>query len=526
MIHLHLNDAIIKSLTDNELDILKFIYGNPDQIPDMSIHKFAKAVSYSTATILRFCKKLGYSGFAELKYTIRQHLSERSLTSQNGKKYSLDINQILDILSANMEGTARLVQEDLLYQTFRYLDSECALYLWAPGGVTSILTDYFEKLLFSIGRQKVYKIDASRIGEHILRNHTTKTLLILISTTGDFPPTVKLARIARMNNIPILSITPYTTNEIAEFATVNFRFFTNQRENHGAEFTSRLPIFYIIHFLIHAYLRYQQEISAQKEPLPISFKQRDNPPLPILEKAHSLSLTETDQELLAYLEQHLPACAYLTLKDLEECLYTSGATIVRFCQKLGLKGFHELKYQIRSELEQQRNPFYSTNRLIARSIALFKDNLESMDMDSLTVIADLLTSDRPIYIYGNELSSVAARYLHTILTTLDYPSILLEWPRLLNGLAHEMNDDAVLFVITAHGDATRYLPAFQKTQQKGICTILLTCEAESPLLPYSTYGLCTNDQNEEYLHGDVNSRLGILTVIQILIELIVQKKMT
>lgn len=108
MIHLHLNDAIIKSLTDNELDILKFIYGNPDQIPDMSIHKFAKAVSYSTATILRFCKKLGYSGFAELKYTIRQHLSERSLTSQNGKKYSLDINQILDILSANMEGTARL----------------------------------------------------------------------------------------------------------------------------------------------------------------------------------------------------------------------------------------------------------------------------------------------------------------------------------------------------------------------------------------------------------------------------------
>ena len=83
------------------------------------------------------------------------------------------------------------------------------LSICGAGGVTSILTDYFEKLLFSIGRQKVYKIDSSRIGEHILRDLHSEALLILISTTGDFPPTAKLARLARMNNIPVLSITPY-----------------------------------------------------------------------------------------------------------------------------------------------------------------------------------------------------------------------------------------------------------------------------------------------------------------------------
>lgn len=526
MINLHLSDAIIKSLTHNELNILKYIYGQPEQIPHMSIYEFAKAVSYSTATVLRFCKKLGYSGFAELKYTVRRHLNELPQASRNADKHSLDISQLLGHLSANIEGTARLIQEDLLYQAFRYLDSDCALYLWAPGGVTSVLTDYFEKLLFSIGRQKVYKIDASRIGEHILRGLTTKALLILISTTGDFPPTVKLARLARINNIPILSITPYTTNDIAGFATVNFRFFTDQRENRGAEFTSRLPVFYVIHFLIRAYLLYRQELPVPKERFPLSSEEPDTNRIPILERARSLALTETEQELLAYFEQHLPACAYLNLKDLEKHLYTSGATIVRFCQKLGLRGFHELKYQLRSELEQQRNPYYSTNSLISRSIALFRDNLEAIDMASLYEIASLLTSGRPVYLYGNELSSIAAKYLHTILTILDHPSILLEWPRLLDGLACEMSSDAVLFIITAHGDAKRYLPACQKTQQKGICSILLTCKADSPLLPYSTYGLYTNDPNEEYHHVDVNTRLGILTVIQILIELIVQKEMT
>ena len=155
----------------------------------MSIQTFAAAVSYSTATVLRFCKKLGYSGFAELKYTLRQQTNELSCVTINTAEDATNTACLLDTLSQEIESTARLIQDEQLYQTFRFLDSDCSFYLWAPGGVTSILTDYFEKLLFSIGRQKVYKIDAFRIGEHILHHLPAKALLILISITGDFSPT-------------------------------------------------------------------------------------------------------------------------------------------------------------------------------------------------------------------------------------------------------------------------------------------------------------------------------------------------
>ena len=524
MINLHLNDAVIQNLTGNELTLLRFLYEHSGQVADMSIHEFAAAVSYSTATVLRFCKKLGYSGFAELKYNLRQSAVNREPDDSHAKERAFDIDRALDNLSYNTEGTARLISEKQLYQTFRYLDSGCALYLWAPGGLTSVLTDYLEKLLFSIGRQKVYKIDSPRVGEHILRSLHTEALLVLISTTGDFAPTVKLARLAHMNNIPVLSITPYNSNAIAEFATIRFRFFTNPRENRGAEFTSRLPIFYVIQMIVHAYLLYRKDASAAIDDRPLRSKEEGRLSLPLLENAHSLCLTETEQVILDYLECNLPSCAYLGIKDLESRLYTSGATIVRFCQKLGLKGFHELKYQMRSQMGQQQEMRSSAGSLISHSIAIFKDNLEMADIDSLRAIADLLTGERPVYIYGNELSSVAAKYLHMILTALDFPSILLEWPRLLNGLTYEISPDAVFFVITAHGD-DRHLPAFQKMKQKGICSVLLTCEADSPLLPYCAYGLCTNDQNEEYHHVDVNSRMGIFTVTQMLIELIVQKKL-
>ncbi len=254
MITLHLDDAVIGSLSEKELDILKYVYGNSQPVLTMSIHELARQVSYSTATILRLCKKLGYSGFAEFKYSLRQELNKPQPTAKTLGKGNLHTRMIIDSLIFNAESTAKLMQKEQLLQTFRYFDSNCPIYLWVPGGISSILVDYLEKLLLSAGRQNVYKIEESQAEEHILQNIHTESILILISATGNYLPTIKLAKLARMNGIPIISITPCTNNQIAEFATINFRFFANSRENMGVEFTSWLPIFTVIHLIISAYL--------------------------------------------------------------------------------------------------------------------------------------------------------------------------------------------------------------------------------------------------------------------------------
>ena len=148
-----------------------------------------------------------------------------------------------------------MIQEEQLNQAFQYLDSGCPIYLWSPDGLTSVASEYFEKLLLSIGRQEVYLIESVKMFEHILRNWPQKSLLILISTSGEHPTTIRLGKIAKVNGIPILAISPYTSNEVADLADINFRFFTDQRENLGAEFTSRLPIFFVINTIVQCYLR-------------------------------------------------------------------------------------------------------------------------------------------------------------------------------------------------------------------------------------------------------------------------------
>ena len=76
LVILHLDDTVIKSLSSGELSILRYVYENMDDVLHMSIQELSKQVSYSTATILRFCKKLGFYGFAEFKYALRSEMQK------------------------------------------------------------------------------------------------------------------------------------------------------------------------------------------------------------------------------------------------------------------------------------------------------------------------------------------------------------------------------------------------------------------------------------------------------------------
>ncbi|HBP26258.1 MAG TPA: hypothetical protein DD618_04830 [Acholeplasmatales bacterium] len=70
-----INIDIINSLTISELDVLRFVDNNKKQILDWSIQTLSKTTFVSTATIMRLCKKLGYSGFSELKYRLKEEIS-------------------------------------------------------------------------------------------------------------------------------------------------------------------------------------------------------------------------------------------------------------------------------------------------------------------------------------------------------------------------------------------------------------------------------------------------------------------
>ena len=266
MINLPLSDETIQSLSRHELNVLKYVYEHTESVLDLSIRELSERVSYSPATVLRFCKKLGYSGFAEFKYALRAARREsggQEAAPSTRPARSSDL--MIDLLNSNIQTTAGLIQEEQLLRTFRFFDSPMPIYIWSPGGITDTTGEYLERLLLSTGRQSVYRIESARLFSHLINTVGKDSLMVLISTSGTFGNTIRIGKLAQMKGLPILSITPYTSNEIADLSTVSFRFFTDQRENLGAEYTSRLPIFFTIHTIIQCYIRYREERESRQE---------------------------------------------------------------------------------------------------------------------------------------------------------------------------------------------------------------------------------------------------------------------
>ena len=115
MVSLHLSNYSSRFLSNNELNILKNILRTSSCfIVDMNIREFSAQVSYSSATILRFCRKLGYSGFAEFKYQLRHQTMIHDIPSSPEKKPDFDIQRLMDSMCFNIDGTAGLISEEQL----------------------------------------------------------------------------------------------------------------------------------------------------------------------------------------------------------------------------------------------------------------------------------------------------------------------------------------------------------------------------------------------------------------------------
>ena len=86
------NEEKIKSFSTTDMRIYNYILKHSIQFPYMSIRELADEIPTSTASIMRFVKRMGYDSFPELKYAYKKGEKEVSLYMVN------DLDEIIDCL--------------------------------------------------------------------------------------------------------------------------------------------------------------------------------------------------------------------------------------------------------------------------------------------------------------------------------------------------------------------------------------------------------------------------------------------
>lgn len=108
-------------------------------------------------------------------------------------------------------------------------------------------------------------------------------------------------------------------------------------------------------------------------------------------------LSVTDKEIWDYIKQHKAECSSLPIEELALRCHVSRTTILRFAQRISLRGYSELKTYLRLELSAGFAP--RTN--ITKAAKAYGELIKQIRDRDCTGIFNLLDGANRLFVYGS-----------------------------------------------------------------------------------------------------------------------------
>ena len=141
-----------QSATESEKEVLRFLINQTREAVEMDIHTMAKQCFCSPATIVRICKKNGFSGFKELKQALindinfSKQLMQVNLTAPSGEKIPNIVAKVLNTNITAIQNIYNLLDFEELERIVSLLLSERYVYLYGIGASFLVAKDFQQKL--------------------------------------------------------------------------------------------------------------------------------------------------------------------------------------------------------------------------------------------------------------------------------------------------------------------------------------------------------------------------------------------
>lgn len=186
--------------TRSEELLLDFIEKNFDVIPEYSVTKICEEAYTSQATVNRVCKKLGFSGFSQLKFFIKEDIENM----KNSKTTHID-NTIFYVNNINFDEMEKVIE---------ILKKNKKILLYGLGA-SQITAAYFQRQLLYLGFQAIM------IGEEKMMEAFEDFTLLIISSSGETLRVKHIAKNMKEKGVTVLAITKKDSS-LDEIATSSF----------------------------------------------------------------------------------------------------------------------------------------------------------------------------------------------------------------------------------------------------------------------------------------------------------------
>lgn len=217
----------------------------PEKLVYMSITELASLLQVAEATVVRFCKKLGYNGFQDFKLSLIKELGtiERSDVSSVVKQIA---RQMTDAITETSYG----MDYDQCCQIAKLLLKAKKIGAFGVGNSAGPAME-IGNVLARVGIPVMVMPDPHM--QAISTSHMTEgDVVILISVSGSTKDIIDVAEIAKRNGVKIVVITCYDRSPLAKYGDYVLLSTRREAAHEGGSVSTLVSISFIVNVLYYA----------------------------------------------------------------------------------------------------------------------------------------------------------------------------------------------------------------------------------------------------------------------------------
>lgn len=214
------------SFTRSGKKLADYIFANTAETQYLSISALAENSGVSEATITRFCRKLGLSGYNDFKLAIAKSDRVTDMGEPSGSPSTITSEDSLPtifqkLLSANilsLTETYDLLDEKAIAKAVDLLSCANHVYCFGHGGSSVMAMEAWAR--FTTASSHFIHIADSHMQVISISLATPQDVILFFSYSGSTRDMEDIMKIARQRGVPIILVTHFPKSQAAAFADV------------------------------------------------------------------------------------------------------------------------------------------------------------------------------------------------------------------------------------------------------------------------------------------------------------------
>lgn len=239
------------------------------------------------------------------------------------------------------------------------------------------------------------------------------------------------------------------------------------------------------------------------------------------------SLTKSEQKVADYVLAHMEETIYLTVTELAEKVGVGETTVLRFCRRIGYKGYQAFKMALTQEVAKQSHEsldqegdWSELQRIIQNStqssIQALQETAKRIDETALEQAIQLILQQQRIVIYGSSMSGNTAADARNKFLRIGIVAEVYADAHLQAMSAATLTEHDLAIGISITGSTKDTMDALQIAKENGAKIIALTHARRSPIADISDVVLLTAGRETPLQGGSMGAKISQLLVIDLL----------